>query len=94
MKTQKSHRAFHICNSMLQTLKVWKQTTQFLGPEDWMFASPAQLGRLSWSYDQIWRVYQKAADKAGIGGLGTHSLRTRTDHGSIRLALWSACSRS
>ena len=40
-----------------------------------MFASPVQLGRLPWSYDQVWRVYQRAAGKAGIGGLGTHSLR-------------------
>ena len=40
-----------------------------------MFASPSQLGRLPWSYDQVWRVYQKAASAAGIGGLGTHSLR-------------------
>ena len=43
--------------------------------EDWLFASPAQLGRLPWSYDQVWRMYQKAGAKAGIGGLGTHSLR-------------------
>jgi integrase len=27
------------------------------------------------AYYQIWRVYQKAAKAAGIGGLGTHSLR-------------------
>jgi len=40
-----------------------------------MFASPAQLGRLPWSYDQVWRKYRKAADIAGIGALGTHSLR-------------------
>ena len=40
-----------------------------------MFASPVQLGRLPWSYDQVWRMYQKAARKADIGGLGTHSLR-------------------
>ena len=37
--------------------------------------SRIQLGRLPWSYDQVWRVYQKAAKAAGIGALGTHSLR-------------------
>ena len=31
--------------------------------------------RLPWSRDQVWRAYQKAGIKAGIGGLGTHSLR-------------------
>jgi integrase len=30
---------------------------------------------LPWSRDQVWRAYQKAGIKAGIGGLGTHSLR-------------------
>jgi integrase len=40
-----------------------------------MFASPSQLGRLPWSYDQVWRVYQEAATAAGIGRLGTHSVR-------------------
>src|SRR5262249_37682112 len=34
-----------------------------------------KLGRLPWSYDQIWRVYQKAAKAASIGSLSTHSLR-------------------
>ena len=34
-----------------------------------MFASPDQLGRLPWSYNQVWRMYQKAAAK------GTHALR-------------------
>jgi integrase len=33
------------------------------------------LAVLPWSYDQIWRVYQKAAAKAAIGKLGTHALR-------------------
>jgi hypothetical protein len=73
VKTPESQRALHISKEMLDTLKLWKQTTQFFGPEDWMFASPVQLGRLPWSYDQVWRVYQKAAGKAGIGQLGrTH----------------------
>ena len=75
VKSSESRRALHIDNEMLDTLKLWKQTTQFPGPNDWVFASPVQLGRLPWSYDQVWRMYQKAGAKAGIGGLGTHSLR-------------------
>ena len=35
-----------------------------------MFASPAQIGRLPWSYDQVWRVYQKAALRRESVGLG------------------------
>jgi integrase len=75
VKTSESRRSLHIDADMLDTLKLWKQSTQFFGPDDWMFASPAQLGRLPWSYDQVWRMYQKAGAKAGIGGLGTHALR-------------------
>src|SRR6266487_539698 len=38
-------------------------------------ASPPQLGRLPVSYPWIWQTFQKAAARAGIGKLGTHSLR-------------------
>ena len=75
VKTTESRKQLTIDGSLLAVLQVWKQTTEFSGSDDWMFASPAQLGRLPWSYDQIWRMYQKAATAAGIGGLGTHSLR-------------------
>ena len=75
VKTAESRRELSIDACLLEVLKTWKQTTQFSNREDWIFASPVQLGRLPWSYDQIWRVYQKAANAAGIGRLGTHSLR-------------------
>ena len=39
------------------------------------FLRRCSFGRLPWSYDQIWRVYQKAAKAADLGRLGTHSLR-------------------
>ena len=74
VKTPESRRSLHI-DRRCWPLKVWKQTTQFSAAEDWLFASPAQLGRLPWSYDQVWRMYQKAAARAGIGRLSTHSLR-------------------
>jgi len=75
VKTTESRRDLAIDRKLLEALKACKQASQFSESDDWMFASPVQLGRLPWSYDQIWRVYQKAADKAGIGRLGTHSLR-------------------
>jgi integrase len=75
VKTTESRRDLTIDCELVEALKTWKQASQFSKPNDWMFASPSQLGRLPWSYDQIWRVYQKAGDKAGIGRLGTHSLR-------------------
>jgi integrase len=75
VKTSESHRKMPLDEDLLKVLQLWKLTTQFSGPADWVFASPSQLGRLPWSYDQVWRVYQKAATAAGIGRLGTHSLR-------------------
>jgi integrase len=75
VKTTESRRQLPIDACLLEVLKAWKQTTQFSKSEDWIFASPVQLGRLPWSYDQIWRMYQKAAKAANVGGLGTHSLR-------------------
>jgi len=75
VKTTGSRRALHITAEMLNTLKQWRQMTQFSAQEDWIFASPAHLGRLPWSRDHVWRAYQKAGAQAGIGGLGTHSLR-------------------
>lgn len=75
VKTPESRKRLVIDGELLAALQSWKQATQFPAPDDWMFASPVQLGRLPWSYDQVWRVYQKAAKAAGIGGLGTHCLR-------------------
>ena len=75
VKTPESQQKLVIDGELLTALQMWKQSTQFPAAEDWIFASPVQLGRLPWSYDQVWRVYQKAGKEAGLGGLGTHSLR-------------------
>jgi len=74
-KTEESRRKLPLDEYLLVRLKAWKQSTPFGGSVDWMFASPVQVGRLPWSYDQIWRVYQKAASKAGLDKVGTHCLR-------------------
>ena len=75
LKTIYSGRKMSIDVGMLAVLRAWKQTTQFSGDEDWVFASPARLGRQPWSYDQVWRSFTNAAAAAGIGRLGTHSMR-------------------
>jgi integrase len=75
VKTSESRKQLVIASELLVALQRWRQAATCSGPVDWMFASPAQLGKLPWSYDQVWRVYQKAAKAAGIGGLGTHALR-------------------
>jgi integrase len=44
VKTAGSQKPMSIDASLLDVLKLWKQTTQFSAPDDWMFASPIQLG--------------------------------------------------
>ena len=72
-------------------LKAWKQTTQFSTLKIGYSASPAQIGRLPWSYDQIWRVYQKAGAAAGIGGLELMPFGIHSVHG---LTQWAPLLRS
>ena len=51
---------------MLAVMNSWRQVTQFASESDWIFASPAQIGRLPVSYPWVWRSFQHAALKAGI----------------------------
>jgi integrase len=75
VKTESSRKCISIDTGLLRVFKRWKQASQFSSPDDWMFASPVQLGALPWSYPWVWRVFQKAASEAGVGKLGTHTLR-------------------
>lgn len=75
VKTIYSQKQMSIAPELLGILKGWRQASQFSADGDWLFASPVQLGRLPWSYAHVLRVFHKAADKAGIGKLPTHTLR-------------------
>ncbi len=75
VKTQDSRRTLTIANELLDMLKAWKQTTQFSAPENWIFASPVQIGRLPYSYTGVKQELQRAADVAGIGHLRSHTFR-------------------
>jgi integrase len=70
-KTVGSERAMPIDSAVLDALKQWKADSSFSADSDWMFASPAKIGRLPWSSDSVLRAFQSA----GVGHLGTHSLR-------------------
>jgi integrase len=75
VKTIYSGRMMSIDAEMLAVLKSWRQRTEFAADSDWMFASPAKLGRLPFSYPHVWVSFQDAAGKAGIGKLATHTMR-------------------
>lgn len=75
VKTDDSRRTLTIASDLLDVLKLWKQTTKFSAPEDWMFASPVQIGRLPWSYTGVKEELQRAAEAAGVGHLRSHAFR-------------------
>ncbi len=75
VKSPESRKQLVIAGELLTALRSWKQAAQFTAPEDWVFASPVHIGRLPWSYDHVRRAYQRAAKVAGLGSLGTHSMR-------------------
>ena len=75
VKTETSHKAITITQTMIEVLKTWKPTTRFSAQEDWIFASPSQFGRLPWSTDSVNDAYKKAASAAKVAHVSTHSMR-------------------
>lgn len=75
VKTDDSRKTLTIANELLDLLKVWKQKAQFSGLEDWIFASPFQLGKLPFSYTGVKQEIQRAADAAELGHLRSHTFR-------------------
>jgi integrase len=64
-----------IADELLAALAQWKQATQFSEIEDWIFASPAKIGRPPLSYTHVWETLSEAVSKAGIGRISFHSFR-------------------
>jgi len=75
VKTDESRKDLSIDTAMLAVLRAWSQTTALAAATDWIFASPVQRGKLPWSYPRVWKVFQDAANAAGIGKIGTHTMR-------------------
>jgi integrase len=75
VKTEGSAKTFLLAGELLARLKVWKQLTRFSESEDWIFASPAKIGKQPYSYTGVWRDLQRAGNASGIGRLGTHAFR-------------------
>jgi integrase len=75
VKTAYSKKTMSIDSEMLRVLKTWRARTRFSADEDWVFASPVQLGRLPWSADGVNDAYKKATSTAGIGHVSIHTMR-------------------
>jgi len=75
VKTESSERPMPVDAALIEVFTAWKRQSEFSAPDNFIFASPFQLGRLPVSYPGVWRIFQQAADRAGIGRFGTHTLR-------------------
>lgn len=75
VKTDESRKSMAIADELLERLKLWRQTTEFSKDSDWIFASPAKIGRLPYSYTGVWRELDRASEAAGLGHMGTHTFR-------------------
>ena len=75
VKTPESRKSLAIAGELLERMKLWKQTTEFSGNDDWIFASPLKLGRLPYSYTGFWRELDRAGKQCGVGHIGTHTFR-------------------
>jgi integrase len=64
-----------INSEMLRMLETWRARAQFSSDEDWVFASPMQLGRLPWSADGVNDANQRATSTARIDHVSTHTMR-------------------
>lgn len=75
VKTNHSARTMVIADDLLEQLKLWRQESQFSTGEDWIFASPAKLGRQPLSYTYVWESLDAAGKSAGLGHISSHSFR-------------------
>jgi integrase len=75
VKTQGSAKTFNLAGELLERLKTWKQSSEFSGADDWIFASPFKLGRLPYSYTGIRQELGRASKAAGIGHVSSHAFR-------------------
>lgn len=75
VKSSHSARTMVIADELLRVLQHWRQASQFSGPEDWIFASPAKLGKQPLSYTLVWMALSAAATKAALGHISSHVFR-------------------
>jgi integrase len=75
VKTEESQKSLGIVQDLLERLKVWKQTRDFSGNSDWIFASPVKLGRQPYSYTGFWRELDRAGKASGVDHMGARAFR-------------------
>lgn len=75
VKTDNSAKTMEVCDELLDVLREWRKQSQFTEGDDWMFASPVQLGRLPISYSYIYKMLVRAVEAVSIAHISTHTFR-------------------
>lgn len=76
VKTVYSRSGLPLDPALAGVLYEWKHTSRFNGPEDWVFASPQNNGRLPRRATSVLEQWVKpAAQRAGLGAIGWHTFR-------------------
>jgi integrase len=75
VKTVHSSKPLALDTRILDVLKQHRQNSMFIAPDDWVFASPAKLGRLPRSYTSFWEKLGRACQDLGIRHISPHSFR-------------------
>ena len=66
-KTQHSRKPLPVALNVINELKRWREKNQYNLPDDWVFASPRQKGRLPFSPNFVLaKIIRPAAVRAGI----------------------------
>lgn len=75
VKTRHSAKPLPIDTELEKVLLAWRGASAFKHDEDWMWASPHQLGKKPLIYSTLLWHLQRAAKIAGLGVIGWHTFR-------------------
>lgn len=75
VKTVHSSKPLALDRRILDMLKQHRQNSVFTRPEDWVFASPENAGKLPRSYTSFWEKLGRGCHDAGIVHISPHSFR-------------------
>jgi integrase len=75
VKTVHSSKPLALDARILDLFKQHRQNSVFTAPDDWVFASPVEYGKLPRSYTSFWEKLGRACHDAGIVHVSPHSFR-------------------
>ena len=76
VKTKYSKAGVPLDPAMVELCWRWRQCSEFSKDSDWVFASPAQEGRLPYRPRNLQQnVIRPAAERAGLPPIGWHTFR-------------------